>query len=167
MLPIVMSSYFTEYQQYLCFLFNGQRASGKRAYSFWQLRPWYQLELLVCLKCWQKGKEFRLHWHSFVRVQIYYKYWLSIKCTLNFKSFVAQWLAHWPLESGYREFESHDNYFPQNKIIIIFISLSFLFIFLNFEVKQCVNIYWKYDNTGFAMEKKPNFFIFQNGEYPT
>ena len=28
-------------------------------------------------------------------------------------------------------------------------------------------MYWKYDNTGFAMEKKPNFFIFQNGKYPT
>ena len=51
--------------------------------------------------------------------------------------------------------------------LFVFISLSFLFIFLNFEVKQCVNIYWKYDNTGFAMEKKPNFFIFQNGKYPT
>ena len=36
-------------------------------------------------------------------------------------------------------------------------------IFLNFEVKQYANIYWKYDNTGFAMEKKPNFFIFQYG----
>ena len=60
---------------------NGQRASGKRANSFWQLRPWHQLELLVCLQCWQKGKEFRLHWHSFVRVQIYCNYWLSIKRT--------------------------------------------------------------------------------------
>ena len=28
-------------------------------------------------------------------------------------------------------------------------------------------MYWKYDNTGFSMEKKPNFFIFQNGKYPT
>ena len=59
-----------------------------------------------------------------------------------------------------RKFESYDNHFPQNQIIIFFISLSFLFIFLNFEVKQCVNIYWKYDNTGFAMKKKPNFFLF-------
>ena len=67
-----------------------------------------------------------------------------------------------------REFESHDNHFPQNLIIIFFfISLPFLIIFLNFEVKQCAIIYWKYDNTGFAMEKKPNFFIFQNGNYPT
>ena len=66
-----------------------------------------------------------------------------------------------------REFESRLNHFPQNQIIIFFISLSFLFIFLNFEVKQCANMYWKYDNTGFAMEKKPNCFIFQNGKYPT
>ena len=65
-----------------------------------------------------------------------------------------------------REFESRLNHFPQNQIIF-FISLSFLFIFLNFEGKQCANMYWKYDNTGFAMEKKPNFFIFQNGKYPT
>ena len=66
-----------------------------------------------------------------------------------------------------REFESRLNHFPQNQIIFFFISLSFLFIFLNLEVKQCANMYWKYDNTGFAMEKKPNFFIFQNGKYPT
>ena len=65
-----------------------------------------------------------------------------------------------------REFESHDNHFPKNQIII-FDFLVFLFLFfLNFEVKQCLNIYWKYDNTGFAMEKKSNFF-FQNGKYPT
>ena len=65
-----------------------------------------------------------------------------------------------------REFESDEIHFPQNQIIF-FISLSFLLICLNFEVKQCANIYWKYDNNGFAMEKKPNFFIFQNGKYPT
>ena len=53
------------------------------------------------------------------------------------------------------------------KLLLFFISLSLLFIFLNFDVKQCANIYWKYDNTGFAMGKKPNFFIFQNGKYPT
>ena len=44
--------------------------------------------------------------------------------------------------------------------IYFFISLSFLFIFLNFAVKRCANVYWKYDNTGFAREKKPNFFLF-------
>ena len=61
-----------------------------------------------------------------------------------------------------REFESHDNHFPQNQYIIIF-SLSFVFIF---EVKQCVKIYWKYDNTGFAMKKKPNFLFFKMANTP-
>ena len=41
-----------------------------------------------------------------------------------------------------REFESRHEHFPQNQIIIFFyMSLSFLFIFLNFEVKQCADIY--------------------------
>ena len=129
---------------------------------------WHQLELLVCLQCWQTGKEFRLHWHSFVRVQIYYKYWLSINNTdirSNFKSFIAQWLAHWLLESRIVCSSPAINIFFRIKLLILFISLSFLFIFLNFEVKQCANtcIYYQYDNTGSAMEKKPNFFIFQNG----
>ena len=124
----------------------------------------------MCLQCWQKGKKFRLHWHSFVRVQIYYKYWLSINRTNTRSILNRSW------RSGYRtglknqgswvrippeSFSSESNYY------YFFISLSFLFIFLNFEVKQCANMYWKYDNTGFAMEKKPNFFIFQNGIYPT
>ena len=65
-----------------------------------------------------------------------------------------------------REFESRLSHFSQNQFFVSFPCLSFLF-FLNFEVKQCANMYWKYDNTGFAMEKKPNFFIFQNGKYPT
>ena len=55
-----------------------------------------------------------------------------------------------------------NNIFLIIKLLLFSISLSFLFIFLNFEVKQCANIYWKYDNTGFAMEKKPNFFLFFN-----
>ena len=105
----------------------------------------------MCLQCWQTGKEFRLHWHSFVRFQILYKYRLSINWRPNCKAFVAQCLAHSPLESG----------IVSSSPAIFFISLSFLFIFLNFEVKQCANIFWKYDNAGFAMEKKPNFFIFK------
>ena len=41
-----------------------------------------------------------------------------------------------------REFESRLNYYPQNQILIFFLfpCLSFLF-FLNFEVKQCANLY--------------------------
>ena len=59
-----------------------------------------------------------------------------------------------------REFKSHDKHFPQNQIIFFYF-LVFPFIFLNFEVKQCANIYWKYDNTGFAMEKKQFFLFFK------
>ena len=133
----------------------------KRANSFWQLIPWHQLELLVYLQSWQTGKEFRLHWHSFVRVQINYKYWLSINRTnirSDFKSFIAQWLALWPLESGIVSSSPATNIFRRIKQFI-FIYLSFFFIFLNFEVKQCADINWKYANTGFSMEKKPNFFL--------
>ena len=64
-----------------------------------------------------------------------------------------------------RVFKSRDKHFPQNQIIIFF--LVFPFYFSQFWSKQCANIYWKYDNTGFAMEKKLNCFIFQNGLYPT
>ena len=42
-----------------------------------------------------------------------------------------------------------------------FISLSFLF------VKQCANIYRKYDNTGFVMEQRSCRFIFYFSSYPT
>ena len=58
--------------------------------------------------------------------------------------------------------------FLRVKLLIFFISLSFLFIFLNFEVKQwhCANIYWKYDNTGFTKEKKPNFLFFKMANTP-
>ena len=44
----------------------------------------------------------------------------------------------------------------------LFINFLILFFF-NFEVKQCANISWKYDNTGFAMEKRPSLFIFKHG----
>ena len=57
----------------------------------------------------------------------------------------------------YREFESRDKHFPQNQFFL-FPCLSFFS--LNFEVKRCANIYWKYDNTGFAMEKLLNFYLF-------
>ena len=144
-------------------IFNGQRASGKRANSFWQLSPWHQLELLVCLLCWQTGKEFRLHWHSFVRVQIYYEYWLSINRTntrSNNKSFLAQWLAHWPPDSGIVRSSPAINIFRRIKLLLFFYFLVFPFYFSQFWSKQCANIYWKNDNAGFAMDKKPNFFNF-------
>ena len=128
--------------------------------------PWHQLELLVCLQCWQAGKEFRLHWHSFVRVQIYYIYQLSINRTntpSSCKSLRAQWIVHWPPESG---IVSSSPSIIKYLLLFFFISWSFLFVFLHFEVKQCTKIYWKYDNTGFAMEKKPNFLFFKMAYTP-
>ena len=105
----------------------------------------------------------RLYWQSFVRVQIYYKYWLSINRTnthSDIKSVLVQWLAHWPPESGIVSSSPAINIFLRIKLLLFFISLSFPFIFLNFEVKQCAKIYWKYDNIAFAIEKKPNFFFY-------
>ena len=49
-----------------------------RSDSFFVSKPWHLSEILVCLHCWQIGKESRLPWYCFVSVQIYYKYRLSI-----------------------------------------------------------------------------------------
>ena len=61
------------------------------------------------------------------------------------------------------EFESRLNHFPQNQIIF-FISLSFLF--LNFEVKQCANMYWKYDNTDLQWKRSQTFLFFKMANTP-
>ena len=124
----------------------------------------FSTELLVFILCRQTDKVCRLPWPSFVRVEIYYKYRLSINRKYRlpqswiFHSEVVRALASKP--RGH-EFESRTiPFFSLSRIIFLFfISLFFLF-FLNFEVKQCGNLYCKYDNTGFAMEKKPSFFIF-------
>ena len=74
----------------------------------------------------------------------------------NRESSIAKWLERRPLDSGVMSSS------PGLYIFFIkffFIILSFFF-FLNFEVKHCGNLFWKYDNTGFAMEKKPSFFNF-------
>ena len=68
-----------------------------------------------------------------------------------------------------REFESRTIHFPYQSLYFLFpflficpfISLSFL------EVKQCANIYRKYDNTGFVMEQRSCRFIFYFCSYPT
>ena len=120
----------------------------------------FSTELLVFLLCRQTDKEFRLPWPSFVRVEIYYKYRLSIIENIDFpnrESSIAEWLERWPLDPGVMSSSLGLYLFSLSRIF--FISLFFLF-FLNFEVKQCGSLYWKYDNTGFAMEKKPSFFIF-------
>ena len=121
----------------------------------------FSTELLVFLLCRQTEKEFRLPWPSFVRVEIYYKYRLSINRKYRlpeswiFHSEVVRALASRP--RGH-EFKSRTIPFSLSRIIFLFPCFSFFF--LNFEVEQCGNLYWKYDNTGFAMEKKPSFFLF-------
>ena len=108
-------------------------------------------------------------WPSFVRVEIYYRYRLSINRKYRlpeswfFQSEVVRASASRP--RGH-EFESRTIHFPYQRFFL-FPCISF---FLNFEVKHCGNLYWKYDNTGFAMEKKPCFFIFFSkiaNTYPT
>ena len=114
------------------------------------------------LLCRQTGKEFRLPWPSFVRVEIYYKYRLpNRKYRLP-----ASWIFHSEvvraMTSGLRGHEFESRTIPFFFLIknFFFHFPVFPFFFLNFEVKQCGNLYWKYDNTGFAMEKKPSFFYF-------
>ena len=121
----------------------------------------FSTELLVFLLCRQTDKEFRLPWPSFVRVEIYYRYRLSINRKYRLPE---SWIFHSEVvrASASRlrghEFESRTIHFVYQGLFF-FISLSFFF-FLNFEVKHCGNLYWKYDNTGLAMKKKPSFFIF-------
>ena len=65
-----------------------------------------------------------------------------------------------------REFKSRREHFPQNQIIIFFYSLSFLFIFLNFEVKQCANIYWKYEILDLQWKRSQTFLFFKIANTP-
>ena len=120
---------------------NGHRNADKRAYSFWQFLHFFSTELLVFLICRQTDKEFRLPWPSFVRVEIYYRYRLSInrKYRLHepwiFHSEVVRTSASRP--RGH-EIESRTIHFPYQRLFFYF--LVFLF-FLNFEVKHCGNLY--------------------------
>ena len=63
-----------------------------------------------------------------------------------------------------REIESRNRHLPQNRIIFFyFLVFPFYFShFWSFEVKQCANIYYKYDNAGFAIKKKSKFFKMAN-----
>ena len=119
----------------------------------------FSTELLVFLLCRQTDKEFRLPWPSFVRVEIYYRYRLSInrKYTLP-----ESWIFHSEVvrasASSLRghEFESRTIHFPYQGFFFYF--LVFLF-FLNFEVKHWEFIL-KVRQYRISMEKKPSFFIF-------
>ena len=119
----------------------------------------FPTKLLVFLLCRQTEKEFRLPWPSFVHVENYYRYRLSINRKYRLPE---SWIFHSEVvrASASRPRVMSSN--PELYIFLIkdfFISLSFFF-FSQFRRKPCRNLYWKYDNTGFAMEKKPSFFIF-------
>ena len=96
----------------------------------------FSTELLVFLECWPTGKEFRLPWHSFVRVEIHFKYWLSINKKYRL---TESWIFHggvvrasdWRTRG--RVFESRTTHYQSLYFlfpflfICPFISLSFLF----------------------------------------
>ena len=120
-------------------VFNGHRNADKRANSFWQFLHFFSTELLVFLECWPTGKEFRLPWHSFVRVEIYFKYRLSMNKKYRL---TESWIFHggvvrasaWRTRG--REFESRTTHFLYQSLYFLFpclficpfISLSFLFV---------------------------------------
>ena len=108
--------------------FNGHRYADKRANSFWQLLHFFSTELLVFLACWPTGKEFRLSWHSFVRVEN--RLSIKEKCKL-FES----WIFHSEVvrasawRSRGREFESRSIHFLyQSFYFFYFLVFPFLFI---------------------------------------
>ena len=76
---------------------------------------------------------------------------------------MAQW-EHRSLESGV---------VSSNPVLYIFLriklfdfSLSFLLFFINFEVKQCANIYWKYDNKDLQWKRSQAFLFLKIANTP-
>ena len=120
----------------------------------------FSTELLVFLLCRQTDKEFRLPWPSFVRVEIYYKYRLSVNRKYRLSE---SWIFHSEVvrASASRprghEFEFRILPFSLPRIFFYFSVFPF---FLNFEVKQWGNLYWKYDNIGSQWKRSQAFFIF-------
>ena len=108
---------------------NGHRNADKRANSFWQFLHFFSMELLVFLLCRQTDKEFRLPWPSFVRVEIYYRYRLSINRNYRLPE---SWISHSEVvrASASRprghEFESRTIHFPyQGYFFYFLVFLSF------------------------------------------
>ena len=93
----------------------------------------FSTELLVFLECWPTDKEFRLSWHSFVRVEN--RLSINKKCKL-FES----WIFHSEVvrasawRSRGREFESRTIHFLYQSFYF-FISLSFPFYLSQFWSK--------------------------------
>ena len=147
--------------------FNGHGASGKQANLFWQFLPFF------FFFAWNNQNSscvytVGIHERSsdcLDTVLPVFKFIINIGClyiekilSLNWKSSVAQWWEHQPPESGVMSSKPEAYIFLWINLFIF--SFSFLFIFLNFEAKQSANIYWKYDDKGFAIEKRPRAFLF-------
>ena len=120
----------------------------------------FSTELLVFLLCRQTDKEFRLPWHSFVRVEIYYKYRLSInrKYRLSeswiFHSEVVRALASRP--RGH-EFESRTiPFFPYQGIFFSFPCFSF---FSQFRSKTMWEFILKVRQYRICNGKEARFFF--------
>ena len=82
------------------------------------------------LVCRQTDKEFRLPWPSFVRVEIYYKYRLSINRKYKLSE---SWIFHSEVvrasasRTRGHEFETWIIHFPNQGLFFLFPCLSFLF----------------------------------------
>ena len=120
----------------------------------------FSTELLVFLLCRQTDKEFRLPWPSFVRVEIYYKYRLSINRKYRLHE---SWIFHSEVVRASASRPRGHEF--GSRILTFFLTKDFFYFsvflfFSQFRSKTMRNLYWKYDNIGSPMEKKPSFFFF-------
>ena len=141
------------------FELNGHRNADKRDNSFWQFLHFFSTELLVFLLCRQTGKEFRLPWPSFVRVEIYYKYRLpNRKYRLP-----ASWIFHSEvvraMTSGLRGHEFESRTIPFFFLIKIFFFISLFFLFSQFRSKTMWEFILKVRQYRIC-NGKASFFIF-------
>ena len=121
----------------------------------------FSTEFLVFLLCRQTDKEFRLPWLSFVRVEIYYRYRLSI----NRKYILPEsWIFHSEVvrASASRlkghEFESRTIHFPYQGFF--FISLSFFFFSSQFRSKTLWEFILKLRQYRICNGKESKLFYF-------
>ena len=137
-------------------MFNGHRNADKRANSFWQFLHFFPRNSSCFYYVGRQTKSF----DCLDPVLSVLKFIIDIDCLWignidfpNRESSIAKWLERRPLDSGVMS---------SSPGLYIFFIQVFFFIILSFffSVKHCGNLYWKYNNTGFAMEKKPSFFIF-------
>ena len=108
---------------------NGQRASDKRANSFWC----WALDT-IGTPCVFRMLTDRQGVPIALTVLSVFKLY-----TLHSKSFLAQWLVHWPQDPGIVRSNPRDKHFPQNKSFF-FISLSFFLFFLTSEGFEVNNV---------------------------